>query len=59
MPEIAAELSRLQAAAAANKLAAEDVQGGTITVSNIGGLCRDGVHGSMGVHKYGHACRHA
>lgn len=34
--EIAAELARLQAAAAANQLRPEDIRGGTFTLSNIG-----------------------
>lgn len=34
--ELAAELARLQAAAAANKLSQADVSGGTFTLSNIG-----------------------
>ncbi|KAL7274807.1 hypothetical protein RUND412_002282 [Rhizina undulata] len=36
--EIAAELNRLQTAGAAGKLAPADLQGGTITVSNIGNI---------------------
>lgn len=36
--EIAAELARLQAAAAGNSLRAEDVAGGTFTLSNVGTL---------------------
>lgn len=36
--EIAAELKRLQAAGAEGKLAPTDLQGGTITVSNIGNI---------------------
>jgi hypothetical protein len=38
--EIAGELERLRQAAAAGKLGAEDLSGGTITVSNIGGWPR-------------------
>lgn len=37
-PQVAAHLTRLQAAAAVNSLAPEDVSGGTITVSNIGAI---------------------
>lgn len=36
--ELAAELGRLQAAAAANKLAQADTSGGTLTLSNIGSI---------------------
>ncbi|KAI5808829.1 2-oxoacid dehydrogenases acyltransferase-domain-containing protein [Peziza echinospora] len=36
--DIARELSRLQAAASAGKLTPADIKGGTITVSNIGGI---------------------
>ena len=35
---IAGELARLQAAAAAGRLKAEDLAGGTLTVSNIGAI---------------------
>jgi len=35
---IAAELGRLQAAAAAGRLAGDDLAGGTLTVSNIGAI---------------------
>lgn len=36
--ELAMELSRLQAAAAANKLGVDDITGGTFSVSNIGAI---------------------
>lgn len=36
--EIAAELNRLQALGAEGKLGAEDLQGGTVTLSNIGAI---------------------
>lgn len=38
VPQLAAELLRLQAAAAANKLSAGDTSGGTFTLSNIGSI---------------------
>eukprot|EP00898_Chlorokybus_atmophyticus_P001578 jgi/Chlat1/2420/Chrsp17S02668 len=38
LPEIAAEMARLQALAASNSLPPHDVSGGTITISNIGTL---------------------
>jgi 2-oxoisovalerate dehydrogenase E2 component (dihydrolipoyl transacylase) len=38
VPEIAAELQRLQSLAAAGKLPPADVAGGSITISNIGAL---------------------
>ena len=38
MAGIAGELARLQAAAAAGRLKAEDLAGGTLTVSNIGAI---------------------
>ncbi|KAL9604496.1 MAG: hypothetical protein Q9219_000461 [cf. Caloplaca sp. 3 TL-2023] len=38
IPEIAAELARLHALALASKLTANDLTGGTITVSNIGSI---------------------
>ncbi len=42
---IAAELERLRAGAAAGRLSAEDLAGGTITVSNIGGAIACGLQG--------------
>lgn len=37
IPEITADLARLQQLAAAGKLTAEDLSGGSLTISNIGG----------------------
>lgn len=37
IPQIAAELARLQQLAAASKLGAGDLSGGSLTISNIGG----------------------
>jgi 2-oxoisovalerate dehydrogenase E2 component (dihydrolipoyl transacylase) len=38
IPQIAAELTRLQALASSNKLISSDLTGGTITISNIGNI---------------------
>jgi 2-oxoisovalerate dehydrogenase E2 component (dihydrolipoyl transacylase) len=38
IPQIAAELTRLQALASSNKLTSSDLTGGTITISNIGNI---------------------